>query len=209
MNKKLHKEILDYCKLNNIDDVDTFIDKMLSQGFNVEKYGMTPVGQLKSSTIEVEKIVEVEKVVEVEVEKIVEIIKEVPVEIIKEVYRTDDEVVNKLQTELSEIKETLRYSIQEFDDDRKAFNDINDEHIKTNKSLTKEIETLKEKINTNNDNSVLLQKIKNLEVELELEKNRNTPIKKIETIKEKKPGLKNIINWVSKNERDGDVWGEE
>lgn len=39
---KLLEEISQYCKVNNIEDVDTFIVKMLKQGFNVERYGMGP-----------------------------------------------------------------------------------------------------------------------------------------------------------------------
>jgi len=72
--KDLNNEIWDYCRLNNITSIDTFMLKLIKQGFTVEKYGATPV--------EKEKIVE--KIVEVEVEKIVEKIVEVPVEMVNE-----------------------------------------------------------------------------------------------------------------------------
>ena len=39
---KLQKEINEYCKANNIDDVNTFMLKILIQGFNIEKYGLKP-----------------------------------------------------------------------------------------------------------------------------------------------------------------------
>lgn len=39
INDKLLKEINDYCKLNNIDDIDSLISKMLKVGFDIEKFG--------------------------------------------------------------------------------------------------------------------------------------------------------------------------
>lgn len=39
INDKLLKEINDYCKLNNIDDIDALISKMLKVGFDIEKFG--------------------------------------------------------------------------------------------------------------------------------------------------------------------------
>ena len=37
--KKHTQEINDYCKLNNIDDIDSLISKMLKVGFDIEKFG--------------------------------------------------------------------------------------------------------------------------------------------------------------------------
>jgi len=123
--KKLKDEIWDYCRSNDISGIDDFIQKMVKQGFNIEKYGTSPFNINKEPEViekeiikEVEKIVEkrvevpvevikevevekiVEKKIEVPVEKIVEkeVIKEVPVE--KIVYKTDDEVVNNLQNQI-------------------------------------------------------------------------------------------------------------
>ncbi len=39
INEKLLKEINSYCKLNNIEDVDSLINKMLKVGFDIEKFG--------------------------------------------------------------------------------------------------------------------------------------------------------------------------
>jgi hypothetical protein len=36
---KLFKDIEQYCKTNNIEDIDKFINKILNQGFAGEKYG--------------------------------------------------------------------------------------------------------------------------------------------------------------------------
>lgn len=38
----LKDEIDGYCKANKIKDVEKFIEKLIRQGFTIEKYGMTP-----------------------------------------------------------------------------------------------------------------------------------------------------------------------
>lgn len=97
--KKIKDDIWEYCRLNDIPNIDDFILKMIKQGFNVEKFGATPF-DVEPEIKEVEKIVEVVK--EIPVEKIVEVVKEVPVEKIieKEIYITDDEQVNELKQKL-------------------------------------------------------------------------------------------------------------
>lgn len=88
--KKLQDEIWDYCRLNNIPNIDEFINKMVGNGFNVEKYGTSPFGYSgvneppEPEIIEKEVIKEVEKIVEKRVEVPVEVIKEVEVEKIVE-----------------------------------------------------------------------------------------------------------------------------
>jgi hypothetical protein len=90
----LDKEFIQYCELNNIQDVDKKAKETFNRGFTILKYGETPSHiKGKEVTIEKEIIKEVEKIVEVTVEKLVEVpveiirevIREVPVEIIKEV----------------------------------------------------------------------------------------------------------------------------
>ena len=113
----------EYCKLNNIEDVDKFITKCYTEGFNIKKYGLLGDDSEKTSGIE-EKQVEIEVIkeirVEVPVEKIVEVIKEVvkyvevPVEIIKEVeviQYVDREVIKEVPVEI--IKEKIVNVIQE------------------------------------------------------------------------------------------------
>ncbi len=93
INQKLKDEIWNYCRLNDITNVDDFIERMVKQGYNIEKYGNAPIEP---------------KVVEKIIEKEVEVIKEIPVdrivevekEVIKEVYITDDDVVNGLQEKI-------------------------------------------------------------------------------------------------------------
>jgi hypothetical protein len=36
---KLYTDIVEYCKMNNIEDVDKFIKRILNQGFATEKWG--------------------------------------------------------------------------------------------------------------------------------------------------------------------------
>lgn len=72
--KELNNEIWEYCRSNNITNIDVFTLKLLKQGFTAEKFGATPTTKI------VEKIVE--KTIEVPVEKIVEKIVEVPVNMV-------------------------------------------------------------------------------------------------------------------------------
>lgn len=115
ISKQLKDEIWDYCRANNITNIDEFTMKILRQGFTVEKFGATPQT--------VEKVVE--KVVEVPVEKIVEKIVEVKVEVPveKEVYITDnsnnEELANKikdLEAERDKYKEESKDFEQKWND---------------------------------------------------------------------------------------------
>ena len=75
------KSVQEYCKLNNIEDVDKFISKCYTEGFNINKYGLLGDDSGKTDIVG-EKQVEIEVIREIRVE--------VPVEVIKEVYITDD-----------------------------------------------------------------------------------------------------------------------
>jgi len=92
--QNLKDEVWDYCRLNNITNIDEFTLNMLKQGFAIEKYGTSPIlPQIIEK--EVIKEVEVEKIVEVPVEKIVEKIVEVPVqvEVLKEIFIKTPKIV--------------------------------------------------------------------------------------------------------------------
>jgi predicted RNase H-like nuclease (RuvC/YqgF family) len=134
-NKETLGSVESFCKLNNIDDVDSFIKNVFQEGFNIKKYGLlgntvnkgekdlkTGIVGEKQAEIEVIREIRVEVPVEVikEIEKIVEVpvevIKEVPVEIVVEkiIYTTDDNQINelgeknaKLEIELFENSEQL------------------------------------------------------------------------------------------------------
>lgn len=117
------KSVQEYCKLNNIEDVDKFISKCYVDGFNISKYGLLgddseKIGGIEEKQVEIEVIKEIR--VEVPVEKIVEVIKEVvkyvevPVEIIKEVEvikEVEKEVIKEVPVEI--ITEKIVNVIQE------------------------------------------------------------------------------------------------
>lgn len=115
ISKELKAEIWDYCRLNDITNINEFMVKLLKQGFTVEKFGATP------QTVEkvVEKIVEVpvEKIVEKVVEKIVE----VPVE--KEVYLTDDSKLKEMADKIKELESERNKYKKDSEHFQKEWND--------------------------------------------------------------------------------------
>ena len=177
--KKLKDEFWEYCRLNNITDIDSFMLKSLQQGFNIEKYGTEPFkigGEPEIIEKEIVKVItattEVEVVREVPVE--IEVIKEV--EKIVEVTVTDNELIDKLNKE----KEELSGKLSDLE-----------------KKLKKEKEKVEEL--SNSDAGIiksLRQEIENLKIEVELEKNRNYEAPKREKPKQDKRNLRfgnNII----------------
>jgi hypothetical protein len=109
------KSVQEYCKLNNIEDVDKFINKCYTEGFNIKKYGLLGDDSRKIGGIE-EKQVEIEVIREKRVEVPVEVVKyvEVPVEIIKEIeviQYVEKEVIKEVPVEI--IKEKIVNVIQE------------------------------------------------------------------------------------------------
>jgi hypothetical protein len=159
--KEIKDEIWNFCRMNDIPSVDNFIIKMVKQGFTSEKYGSTPWDK----PVEI-----VEKIIENVVEK--EVIKEVPVEVIKEVEKiiekevfvTDDEAVNFLQKEISDLKVILKDTINDIDEERKAHSIICNDYDKEITELNVKIETLNREISDLNNKS------KQLEEELKIEK---------------------------------------
>ena len=85
--KNIKDDINQYCKLNNIENVESFIIKVLKSGFDIEKYGLLNDTTPKIIEKEIEKIVYRDIIKEVPVVEYVEveIIKEIPIEIIKEI----------------------------------------------------------------------------------------------------------------------------
>jgi hypothetical protein len=120
----LGDEFLEYCRLNNIEDIEKLGKDTFQRGFTILKYGEIPSGTKGKETVKeitIEKIVEVpvEKIVEVikevTVEKIVEVVKEVPVEtkgevqiitkeVIKEVPIVDEQATKKIEELIEENK---------------------------------------------------------------------------------------------------------
>ena len=91
LNKQNQKDLTDYCKLNNIEDVDKFFQKCFKKGYDIERYGL--IGDKNEKIIEY-----VEKEIPIEVIKYVEkeTIREIPIDVIKEV---EKEVINTVYIE--------------------------------------------------------------------------------------------------------------
>jgi molecular chaperone DnaK (HSP70) len=100
IHKKIKDEIWDYCRINDIPNIDEFVLRMVSQGFTVEKYGAAPTAREKIIEKKIE--IPVEKIVEVPVEKIVEKIVE------KEVYVTDNDSLSELTNKIKELEDKLQ-----------------------------------------------------------------------------------------------------
>jgi len=121
----LGDEFLEYCRLNEIKDVEKLAKETFQRGFTILKYGETPYGIKGTDKVvekEIIKEVVVEKIVEVikevPIEKIVEVIKEVPIEIvgdtqiitkevIKEITVVDNTEIEKLREENNKLNEAL------------------------------------------------------------------------------------------------------
>ncbi len=199
ISKKLKDEIWDYCRLNDITDINNFIERMVQQGYNIEKYGTSPIDftpevieKIVEKEIEVIKEVPVEVIKEIEKEVIKEVIKEVPVEkiiekeVVKKVYITDDETIIKLQKELESVKKNGMV------------------HLKGLRGKVEEIKDRDANINTLNQKiSNLTSKISQLELELKEEKKKPKREKKEIKLPESTT-RKSSIRWVSQDERDID-----
>ncbi len=137
--KQLKDEIWDYCRANDISNIDEFIIKILRSGFTSEKFGSSPV-PVKIIEKEIEKIVEV--TVEKEIEKIVE----VPVEkiVVKEIYVTDDEANKVLNDKISKLEDDKIKLQNAFNTQVKIVFVVSDER----NSLQKELEETKTLLET-------------------------------------------------------------
>ena len=146
---KNFKEIYDFCYLNQIVDINSFIDKCFKQGFHIEKYGL--LGKtlnegekdLKTDGVQekwLEKEVIVEKRVEIPVEVIKEVEKivEVPVEIIKEVV-VEKEVIKEVPIEKIVTK-------IEYISDKTSENELTEKIFHLNGELEKEKQKFSTKI---------------------------------------------------------------
>jgi len=136
--KDLKDKVWNYCRLNDITDVNGFIIKTLKKGLDVEVYGLlgetlnegekhlkTGIVGEKQVEIEVIREIRVEIPVEVikEVEKIVEVIKEVPVEkiVTKIEYISDKTGENKLIEKIEQLDQNIFHLNEQIESERKIF----------------------------------------------------------------------------------------
>jgi hypothetical protein len=142
--KNIKDEINQYCKLNNIENVDSFFIKIIKSGFDIEKYGLLNDVEPKIIEKEIEKIVyrdvikEVPVIEYVEIEKPVEVIKEVTKEIPVENQVIKEVIVEKeIIIENKEKQKALEATIQ------KLRNELNEKNKKIG-----ELENTLNEINT-------------------------------------------------------------
>ena len=197
-NKETLSSVESFCKLNNIDDVDSFIKKVFQEGFNIKKYGLlgktlnegekglkTGIVGEKQVEIEVIREIRVEVPVEVikEVEKIVEVVKEVPVDRVVEkiIYTTDDIQINELGGKIAKLEQERQIfstKIANLEEERQIFS-TKTEEMENNfqneiSKKDKELDDLRQKLDdpvTNNNINMLQNTLQKLRGEL-LDKNQ-------------------------------------
>ena len=191
--KDLKDKVWNYCRLNDITDVNGFIIKTLKKGLDVEVYGL--LGKtlnegekdLKTGGIE-EKRVEIEVIREIRVEVPVEVIKEVPVDRVVEkiIYTTNDIQINKLGEKIAELEQEISTKITEIGRIREEFSTkttenesfFQNEMSKKNKELDELRRTLDDPV-TNNNINMLQETLQKLRKEMS---NKDEKIKELEKI---------------------------
>lgn len=94
--KQLKDDIWDYCRANNITNIDEFIVRLIRQGFTIEKFGATPIISGKPNKV----------TPEIPVEVIEPISLEIP-ENIKKHIATVKKVKNKIEAEVKTINKEI------------------------------------------------------------------------------------------------------
>jgi hypothetical protein len=147
VNSKYEYDILQYCKINNIEDVSMFVTQCFKQGFDIKKYGFlgnslnegekhlkTEVIVEKRIEIPVEVIKEVEVPVEIKVIEYVdrEVVKEVPVEkiVTKIEYVSDKKSENELLLKIQELEQTIFHLNGDLESERQEFSTKTEEMSK-------------------------------------------------------------------------------
>jgi outer membrane murein-binding lipoprotein Lpp len=187
---KYMSDILSYCKMYNIDDVDLFVTQCFKQGFDIKKYGLLgkPLNEgekhLNTGGIE-EKQVEIEVIREIRVEVPIEVIKEVTVErVVEKIIQTsDDTQVNELLSKIEQLNGEISIKCVEIDNIRQEFSTKMEEmeNIFQNKmsKKDKELDELRRNLDipvTNDKLNMLQQTIQNLNSEIRDLKNKNNDL---------------------------------
>jgi predicted RNase H-like nuclease (RuvC/YqgF family) len=213
--KDLKDKIWDYCRLNEITDLNGFIIKTLKKGFDTEVYGLLgktlndgekhlKTGIVGEKQVEIEVIREIRVEIPVEVIKEVivekEIIKEVPVEVIKEIekvvtkieYISDKTSENELGGKIANLEENIFQLNKDLDSERKIFSTKTEEmEIFFQNEMSKkdkELEELRQSLDVKLDNTnekMLQETLQKLRKEI-TEKN-----KKIEELEKINKGSNN------------------
>jgi hypothetical protein len=189
-NKETLNSVESFCKLNNIDDIDSFIKNIFQEGFNIKKYGL--LGKtlndgekyLKTGGIE-EKQVEIEVIREIRVEVPVEVIKEVEKIVTKIEYISDKNSETELLLKIQQLEEEISTKTTEIGTIRQEFSTKTQEmeNIFQNEMSKKglELDELRRNLDINlDDNKVnMLQKtVQNLNREVIDLKKKNEELNK-------------------------------
>ena len=189
-NKETLGSVESFCKLNNIDDVDSFIKNIFQEGFNIKKYGL--LGKtlnegekdLKTGGIE-EKRVEIEVIREIRVEVPVEVIKEVEKVVTKIEYISDKNGETELLLKIQQLEEEISTKTTEIGIIRQEFStkttemENNFQNEISKKDL--ELDELRRNLDINlDDNKVkmLQQTVQNLTSEVRDLKKKNEELNK-------------------------------
>ena len=194
INSKYEYDIQQYCKLNNIEDVNLFVTQCFKQGFDVKKYGF-----LGNSLNEGEKHLITEVIVEKRIEIPVEVIKEIPVEVkvieyvdrevIKEVivevpkekivtkieYICDKDSENELLFKIQQLNFEMSKKDESIDELRRNLDEVLD---RPPVEVIKEVDVIKEGVVDNTKQKMLESTLQNLRKELML---KNSLILELET----------------------------
>ena len=200
INSKYEYDIQQYCKLNNIEDVNLFVTQCFKQGFDVKKYGF-----LGNSLNEGEKHLITEVIVEKRIEIPVEVIKEIPVEVkvieyvdrevIKEVivevpkekivtkieYICDKDSENELLFKIQQLNFEMSKKDESIDELRRNLDEVLDRppvEIIKEIEVIKEVDVIKEGVVDNSKQKMLESTLQNLRKELTL---KNSLILELET----------------------------
>ena len=161
-NKETLGSVDSFCKLNNIDDVDSFIKNIFQEGFNIKKYGL--LGKtlnegekdLKTGGIE-EKLVEIEVIREIRVEVPVEVIKEVEKVVTKIEYISDKSGENELLLKIQQLENEMSKKDLDLDELRQKL-DIKEDNDKI-KLLQETLQNLRGELQQKNQQITELEKI--------------------------------------------------
>jgi hypothetical protein len=183
---KNFKDVYDYCYLNGIMDINSFVEKCFKQGFDIEKYGLLADDSGKTDgerekrveiPVEVIKYVDKEIIKEVPVEKIVEVIKEVPVEkIVEKIVHIYDKTPSELEDKISHLEKELESERRNFSTKTLEMENIFENEIS---KKDKELDENKTKMLTD----TLTKLRKEISEKNQLIENLKNKIKQLETIK--------------------------
>lgn len=132
---KNFKDVYDYCYLNGIMDINSFVNECFKKGFNIEKYGL--MGEDKPTIVE--KIIEVPVDREVIVEKVIEKIIEVPVET-----KVDNQIIVEKIVEKEVPVEKIVYVTNSDDNKEEKLKLLQNTLLNLKKDLTLKDEKIKE-----------------------------------------------------------------